>query len=116
MECKYCRNEFEELEYGYCSSCWEQSLKAIDEYPFPCSDHSCVFTHPGGMGTNGGCHCLDLFPLPRALKYRLKTVLQGARERSFKRGRRDAVYWVEKALSRGMKIPDLVGNMKKELL
>jgi hypothetical protein len=28
-----------------------------------CSDHGCVFGHPGGMGTNGGCHCLsDLRP------------------------------------------------------
>jgi hypothetical protein len=28
-----------------------------------CSDHSCVFGHPGGMGTNGGCHCLtDIRP------------------------------------------------------
>lgn len=23
-----------------------------------CSDGSCVFGHPGGMCTNGGCHCL----------------------------------------------------------
>lgn len=25
----------------------------------PCYDHSCVFkTAQGGVGTNGGCHCL----------------------------------------------------------
>jgi hypothetical protein len=24
-----------------------------------CSDGSCVFGHPGGMQTNGGCHCLS---------------------------------------------------------
>lgn len=24
-----------------------------------CSDGGCVFGHPGGMHTNGGCHCLD---------------------------------------------------------
>ena len=23
-----------------------------------CSDGSCVFGHPGGMHTNGGCHCV----------------------------------------------------------
>lgn len=23
-----------------------------------CSDHGCVFGHPGGMGTNGGCGCI----------------------------------------------------------
>lgn len=22
-----------------------------------CSDHNCIFGHPGGMGTNGGCAC-----------------------------------------------------------
>lgn len=29
-----------------------------DDY-LGCSDHGCVFGHPGGMGTNGGCNCLD---------------------------------------------------------
>lgn len=24
-----------------------------------CSNHGCVFGGPKGMGTNGGCHCLD---------------------------------------------------------
>jgi hypothetical protein len=23
-----------------------------------CTDHGCVFGHPGGMGTNGGCECM----------------------------------------------------------
>lgn len=27
-----------------------------------CSDHGCVFGHPGGMGTNGGCRCLEGLP------------------------------------------------------
>lgn len=22
-----------------------------------CTDHGCIFGHPGGMGTNGGCAC-----------------------------------------------------------
>ncbi len=24
-----------------------------------CTDHGCVFGHPGGQGTNAGCRCLD---------------------------------------------------------
>lgn len=24
-----------------------------------CSDGGCVFVHPGGMQTNGGCKCMD---------------------------------------------------------
>lgn len=27
-----------------------------------CSDHGCVWGHRGGMGTNGGCHCLPHSP------------------------------------------------------
>jgi hypothetical protein len=23
-----------------------------------CTDHGCIFGHPGGMGTNGGCACV----------------------------------------------------------
>lgn len=23
-----------------------------------CTNHGCIYGHPGGMGTNGGCHCL----------------------------------------------------------
>jgi len=23
-----------------------------------CTDHGCIWGHDGGMGTNGGCHCL----------------------------------------------------------
>lgn len=23
-----------------------------------CTDHGCLFGHPGGMGTNGGCECV----------------------------------------------------------
>lgn len=32
--------------------------RPIPDYP-GCSDGGCVFGHPGGMHTNGGCHCLD---------------------------------------------------------
>ena len=24
---------------------------------YGCSDHGCIYGHPGGMGTNGGCRC-----------------------------------------------------------
>lgn len=27
----------------------------------PCADNSCMFGSPGGMSTNGGCHCLEHF-------------------------------------------------------
>lgn len=34
-----------------------------DQRPIPpyvgCTDGGCVFGHPGGMYTNGGCKCLD---------------------------------------------------------
>lgn len=29
-----------------------------------CGDNSCMFGSPGGMGTNGGCQCLESL-LPR---------------------------------------------------
>jgi len=25
-----------------------------------CTDQGCVFGHPGGMATNGGCRCIDI--------------------------------------------------------
>jgi len=28
-----------------------------DEY-LGCSDGGCIFGHPGGLHTNGGCHCV----------------------------------------------------------
>lgn len=33
-------------------------MRPIPDYP-GCSDGGCVFGHPGGAHTNGGCHCLD---------------------------------------------------------
>lgn len=33
-----------------------------------CTDHGCVFGHPGGMGTNGGCHCLEICPTAERLR------------------------------------------------
>lgn len=38
---------------------------------YGCTDHGCVFGHPGGMGTNGGCKCLDKYEVrdnPEALR------------------------------------------------
>jgi hypothetical protein len=40
----------------------EQRLGLPDEpkkiSDMACTDHGCIYGHPGGMGTNGGCHCL----------------------------------------------------------
>ncbi len=30
----------------------------MSERKVGCSDHNCVWGHPGGLGTNGGCKCL----------------------------------------------------------
>ena len=30
-----------------------------------CTDHGCIYGHPGGMGTNGGCKCLYELPLDK---------------------------------------------------
>lgn len=38
----------------------KQIVRRVAERRHPglgCSDHGCVFGHPGGMGTNGGCEC-----------------------------------------------------------
>lgn len=37
-----------------------ESIKPIMDalHQAACSDHNCIFGHPGGMGTNGGCQCL----------------------------------------------------------
>lgn len=33
---------------------------------YGCTDGGCILGHPGGMHTNGGCHCLnDLSPKDR---------------------------------------------------
>lgn len=36
----------------------ERLLRRSKDY-VGCSNGTCVFGHPGGMHTNGGCHCLD---------------------------------------------------------
>lgn len=39
-----------------------QIVRAVTNRLFPdlgCSDGGCVFGHPGGMHTNGGCQCLQ---------------------------------------------------------
>ena len=35
-----------------------------------CSDEGCVWGHPGGIHTNGGCHCLIRLPVPIRTKLR----------------------------------------------
>lgn len=37
-------------------------------YRVGCTDHSCVWGHPGGMGTGGGCKCLHGMKWPDAAK------------------------------------------------
>jgi hypothetical protein len=33
-----------------------------------CSDGGCIFGHPGGMHTNGGCNCLRAIPTKDRIK------------------------------------------------
>jgi len=40
-----------------------------------CCDHNCIFGHPGGMGTNGGCRCLDLHRNPDRRIRAMKNIL-----------------------------------------
>jgi hypothetical protein len=35
-----------------------------------CGDNSCMFGAPGGMGTNGGCRCLEDVPRERRMAVR----------------------------------------------
>lgn len=41
---------------------WEALQEKIKEMVFSrrCSDHGCIWGHPGGMGTNGGCQSRKL--------------------------------------------------------
>lgn len=32
--------------------------KLVGGWEVGCSDHGCIWGHPGSMGTNGGCNCL----------------------------------------------------------
>ena len=44
-----------------------------------CCDAGCVFGHPGGMATNGGCRCLEhVSPTLRARLYKLSRVARQA--------------------------------------
>ena len=62
-----------------------------------CTDHGCVFGHPGGMGTNGGCRCLDDLRYGKATPLRvskLRREIVAAREAAYRRGMeaaRDAI-------------------------
>jgi len=52
-----------------------------------CSNHGCVFGHPGGMGTNGQCHCLDIRPPDARIRatrnvLALRAALTAERERA----------------------------------
>lgn len=48
-------------EIGTMSKTATQIVRDVTRRMFPdlgCSDGGCVFGHPGGMHTNGGCECL----------------------------------------------------------
>lgn len=47
---------------------------------FGCSDHGCVFGHPGGMGTNGGCRCIQSHMTP-AGRHKLQRGIAALRAR-----------------------------------
>jgi len=43
---------------------------SLRELGLGCSDIECVWGHPGGMHTNGGCRCLLRLPVPVRVKLR----------------------------------------------
>lgn len=44
-----------------------------------CATNLCVFGHPGGMATNGPCHCLDLIR-PQSERLRITRNIQLLRQ------------------------------------
>jgi hypothetical protein len=59
---------------------------------YGCTNHGCVFGHPGGMGTNGACHCLD----PRELHENFEAE---QRARRAVRAMRARIKWLETQLA-----------------
>lgn len=51
-----------------------------DELP-GCTDHGCVFGHPGGMGTNMGCRCIPLHKPTPAERVELRRKIGSLRDR-----------------------------------
>lgn len=59
----------------------DEKLEVIEEllHHLRCSDGNCIYGHPGGMGTNGGCRSMDRYEsvkdlrqIVQALRYLLK--------------------------------------------
>jgi hypothetical protein len=52
-----------------------------------CSDGGCIFGHPGGMHTNGGCKCLTRTTMTRNELYIIKTKVRKlvAQKKEYKR-------------------------------
>lgn len=50
---------------------------------YGCGDGGCVFGHPGGMHTNGGCRCLDRRELAHDMEalLRVRTGISALRQR-----------------------------------
>jgi len=89
--------EFQDAEY--CSTCWEKLIEDINSNVYPCSDHSCIFTHPGGMGTNGGCHCMETFPIPRKIRRLLEREIRISNVRAKQNGKKEVLRWFERAIN-----------------
>ncbi len=43
-----------------------------------CGDNSCIWGSPGGMGTNGGCRCVDHEDCPRRLRRQVRMMARVA--------------------------------------
>ena len=56
------------------------------ERTFPCSNNNCIFVHPRGVGTTGGCQCLDFFPMPVEVRSQLRREIRAATTRAFEKG------------------------------
>jgi hypothetical protein len=98
--CERCRDEYSvaENDVNICDNCWDKILEQITVNTYPCTDASCVFTHPGGMCTNGGCSCLQDFPMSKAVRRRLTYEIRMSNIRATKKGHRQAVSWLERAI------------------
>lgn len=82
-----------------------------DEYQ-GCTDGGCIFGHPGGMHTNGGCHCL---PNMRLLTYdeyhaiRRKIIATGKQARAAQRAL--ALLKREPAVAMRLKVLEYLGTL-----
>lgn len=89
----------------------------------PCTNHGCVFGHPGGMGTNGQCHCLDIRPDENRIRatrnvLALRTALTAERERVARlvgAGELALKYWADRQQRYKNRAPVWVEQMRTAL-